>query len=76
MPTVLGALADVERDLSRTRTAEGHSRAKARGQYIGRSPQLTPQQQKEARRRAESATLAELTKSCNVGRATLSRLGV
>src|SRR5436190_10064219 len=76
MIAVLGGLADVERDLIRTRTAEGRSRAKARGQHMGRPPKLTPQQQKEARRRrAEGATLQELAKSYNVGRATISRLG-
>src|SRR5208283_8562 len=54
----LGGLADVERDLIRTRTAEGRSRAKARGQHMGRPPKLTPQQQREARRRRdEGATL-------------------
>jgi DNA invertase Pin-like site-specific DNA recombinase len=75
MLAVLGGLADVERDLIRTRTAEGRSRAKARGQHMGRPPKLTPQQQKEARRRrAEGATLKELAKSYNVGRATISRL--
>lgn len=75
MIAVLGGLAEVERDLIRTRTAEGRSRAKARGQHMGRLPKLTPQQQAEARqRRAEGATLAELAKSCNVGRATISRL--
>src|SRR6201995_5856172 len=56
MIAVLGGLADVERDLIRTRTAEGRTRAKARGQRMGRPPKLTPQQQKEARRRrAEGA---------------------
>jgi DNA invertase Pin-like site-specific DNA recombinase len=76
MIAILGGLADVERDLIRTRTAEGRSRAKARGQHMGRPPKLTPQQQKEARRRrAKGATLAELAKSYNVGRATISRLG-
>lgn len=35
MLAVLGGLADVERDLIRTRTAEGRSRATARGQHIG-----------------------------------------
>ena len=75
MIAVLGGLADVERDLIRTRTAEGRSRAKARGQHMGRPPKLTPQQQKEARwRRAQGATLKELAKSYNVGRATISRL--
>jgi DNA invertase Pin-like site-specific DNA recombinase len=75
MIAVLGGLADVERDLTRTRTAEGRSRAKARGQHMGRPPKLTPQQQQEARRRrAEGATLKELAKSYNVGRTTISRL--
>jgi DNA invertase Pin-like site-specific DNA recombinase len=75
MVAILGGLADVERDLIRTRTAEGRSRAKARGQHMGRPPKLTPQQQKEARRRrAEGATLKELAKSYNVGRTTISRL--
>jgi DNA invertase Pin-like site-specific DNA recombinase len=76
MIAVLGGLADVERDLIRTRTAEGRSGAKAQGQHMGRPPKLTPQQQKEARqRRAEGATLKELADTYNVGRATISRLG-
>jgi DNA invertase Pin-like site-specific DNA recombinase len=69
MIAVLGGLADLERDLIRTRTAEGRSRAKARGQHMGRPAKLTPQQQKEARRRrGDGATLKELAKSYNVGR--------
>src|SRR6201993_3382898 len=64
MLAVLGGLADVERDLIRTRTAEGRSRAKERGQPMGRPPSLTPAQQKEAtRRRALGATLQELADS-------------
>jgi DNA invertase Pin-like site-specific DNA recombinase len=77
MLAVLGGLADVERDLIRTRTAEGRSRATARRQHMGRPPALTPQQQTEARqRRAEGATLKELAASYNVGVATISRLSV
>ena len=77
MIAILGGLADVERDLIRTRTAEGRERAKVCGQHMGRPPKLTAQQQREARRRrAEGATLAELAKSYNVGRATISRLRV
>jgi len=76
MIAVLGGLADVERDLIRTRTAEGRSRAKARGQHMGRPPKLTDAQKAEARRRrAEGATLKELAKSYDVGLATISRLG-
>ena len=75
MLAVLGGLADVERDLIRTRTAEGRSRAKAQGKHMGRPPSLTPAQQKEAiRRRARGATLQELARSYNVSRATISRL--
>ena len=40
MLAVLGGLADVERDLIRTRTAEGRSRAKAQGKHMGRPPSL------------------------------------
>jgi hypothetical protein len=40
MIAVLGGLADAERDLIRTRTAEGRSRAQARGQHMGRPPKL------------------------------------
>ena len=77
MIAVLGGLADVERDLIRTRTAEGRSRAKARGQHMGRPPKLTDVQKAEARqRRAEGATLKDLALSYNVARATISRLGV
>ena len=75
MIAVLGGLADVERDLIRTRTAEGRSRAKARGQHMGRPSALTLPQQNEARgRRAAGATLAELAASYNVSKATISRL--
>src|SRR4051794_12339628 len=41
MLAVLGGLADVERDLIRTRTAEGRSRAKAKGKHMGRPSSLT-----------------------------------
>src|SRR6202048_4634124 len=74
MLAVLGGLADVERDLIRTRTAEGRSRAKAQGKHMGRPPSLTPAQQKEAaRRRARGATLQELAHSYNVGISTIRR---
>ena len=75
MIAVLGGLADVERDLIRTRTAEGRSRAQKRGQHMGRPPKLTAAQQAEARRRrAEGATLAELARSYDVSKSTISRL--
>jgi hypothetical protein len=58
MLAVLGRLADVERDLIRTRTADG---SHAKGQARGSAPSLTLAQQKEANRRhAQGATLARI----------------
>jgi ribosome-binding protein aMBF1 (putative translation factor) len=67
--------ADVERDLIRTRTAEGRSRAKARGKHMGRPPSSkTPEQQKEAtRRRSQGATLQELADSYHRSISTMRR---
>jgi len=74
MLAVLGGLADVERDLIRTRTAEGRSRAKARGKHMGRPPSLTAAQQNEATRwRAEGATLQELADSYDRSISTMRR---
>jgi DNA invertase Pin-like site-specific DNA recombinase len=70
MIAVLGGLADVERDLIRTRTAEGRSRAQKGGQHMGRPPKLTEAQKADARRRrAQGAPLAELARSYGVARA-------
>jgi DNA invertase Pin-like site-specific DNA recombinase len=44
MLVVLGGLADVERDLIRTRTAEGRNRAKLQGKEMVRPLSLTPAQ--------------------------------
>src|SRR4051812_17804415 len=62
MLTVLGGLAEFERDLIRTRTGEGRTRAKARGVKLGRKPKLTLHQKREAiaRRERGDETLAEI----------------
>src|SRR3712207_1100331 len=76
MLTVLGGLAEFERDLIRTRTGEGRARAKARGVKLGRKPKLTPHQKREAlaRRELGDETLAEIGRSYNVSGWTISRL--
>jgi DNA invertase Pin-like site-specific DNA recombinase len=75
MIAVLGGFAHVERDLIRTRTAEGRRRAQKRGQHMGRPSELTDAQKPEPRRRrAEGATLAELARSYHVAKSTISRL--
>jgi DNA invertase Pin-like site-specific DNA recombinase len=75
MLTVLGGLAEFERDLIRARTAEGRERAKARGVRLGRRPKLTPHQQQEARRRKQSGEpIRDIARSYNVHNSTISRL--
>jgi DNA invertase Pin-like site-specific DNA recombinase len=49
--TVLGGLAEFERELIRARTGEGRKRAKERGVRFGRPRKLTPHQREEALRR-------------------------
>jgi DNA invertase Pin-like site-specific DNA recombinase len=76
MLTVLGGLAEFERELIRARTSEGRARAKARGQNLGRPFKLTPHQRREAVRRRDRGeeTLVEIGRSCAVSAATISRL--
>jgi DNA invertase Pin-like site-specific DNA recombinase len=76
MLTVLGGLAEFERDLIRARTGEGRERAKARGVRLGRKPKLTLHQRREAIRRRDELgeTLADIARSYNVSRSTISRL--
>ena len=75
MLTVLGGLAEFERDLIRARTGEGRARAKARGVKMGRKPKLTPHQRAEALRRKESGeAVREIARSYNVHNSTISRL--
>lgn len=75
MLTVLGGLAEFERELIRTRTTEGRERAKANGVVMGRKPKLTRHQQLEAiARRAAGESLANIGRSYNVSHSTISRL--
>ena len=76
MLTVLGGLAEFERDLIRARTGEGRERAKARGVHMGRPPALTRHQRQEALDALASgaATQADLARRFNVSQSTISRL--
>ena len=77
MLTVLGGLAEFERDLIRTRTGEGRARAIAKGVKMGRKPKLTAHQMREAIKRRDKGaeTLAEIARSYAVSHSTISRLG-
>jgi len=75
MLTVLGGLAEFERELIRTRTGEGRERAKARGVILGRKPKLTSHQRREAIARREAGeVLTDIARSYNVSHSTISRL--
>jgi DNA invertase Pin-like site-specific DNA recombinase len=75
MLTVLGGLAEFERDLIRARTAEGRTRAVARGVKLGPKFKLTPHQRSEAAtRKANGEPVREIARSYNVSPATISRL--
>jgi DNA invertase Pin-like site-specific DNA recombinase len=75
MLTILGGLAEFERELIKARTAEGRERAKGRGVRMGRKHKLTPHQQEEVRKRkAEGQSVRELGRSYNVSPNTISRV--
>jgi DNA invertase Pin-like site-specific DNA recombinase len=74
MLTVLGGLAEFERELIRSRTREGRERAKATG-VMGRKPKLTHHQRQEAVARREAGeSLVDIGRSYNVSHSTISRL--
>jgi DNA invertase Pin-like site-specific DNA recombinase len=67
MVTVLGGLAEFERDLIKARTQEGRKQAQARGVRFGRKLKLTPHQRSEALARGEAGeTLAEIGRSSSL----------
>jgi DNA invertase Pin-like site-specific DNA recombinase/predicted nucleotidyltransferase len=76
MLTVLGGLAEFERELIRARTGEGRVRAKARGVHMGRPSKLTPHQKREALKALAdgTATQADLARRFNLSSSTISRL--
>src|SRR6185437_3328203 len=76
MLTVLGGLAEFERDLIRARTGEGRDRARAQGVKMGRKPKLTTHQIREAikRRDRDGETVRDIARTYNVSHSTISRL--
>jgi DNA invertase Pin-like site-specific DNA recombinase len=74
MLTVLGGLAEFERELIRERTGEGRKRAKANGVRFGRPFLLSPHQRAEAYRRREAGEAYSLLAASCVSVATISRL--
>src|ERR1700730_4261643 len=75
MIAVLGGLADVERDLIRTRTLEGRARAKARGVKLGPKFKLSPAERREALARlAAGEASTAIGRTYSVSHSTILRL--
>ena len=75
MLTVLGGLAEFERELIRSRTAEGRARAKQAGRSLGRPFKLTPHQRREAMERKRAGEpVREIAKTYAVSASTIVRL--
>ncbi len=75
MLTILGGLAEFERELIRARTGEGRARAKARGVKMGPKFSLTHHQRQEALSRKEAGEgVRDIARSYNVSASTISRL--
>jgi DNA invertase Pin-like site-specific DNA recombinase len=75
MVTILGGLAEFERELIKARTDDGRRRAMANGKRFGRKPKLSAFQIEEAlRRRDAGEPLTEIARSYNVSHSTISRL--
>ena len=75
MLTVLGGLAEFERELIKARTGEGRKRAAAKGVHIGRPSSLNAKQQRAALDRLEAGeSQSELARSLGVSHTTIGRL--
>lgn len=75
MLTILGGIAEFERDLTAIRTAEGRARAKEAGVKSGPKPKLSFHQVEEIkRRRATGESCRFLARSYKVSTNTISRI--
>jgi DNA invertase Pin-like site-specific DNA recombinase len=75
MLTILGGLAEFERELILARTGDGRARAKAKGVRFGRPHKMTPHQRQEARARLKAGeTQSDIARSYNVDATTIGRL--
>jgi DNA invertase Pin-like site-specific DNA recombinase len=75
MLTVLGGLAEFERELIKARTGEGRRRAQARGVHMGRPAAPNRDQQREAMARREAGeALTDIARTFGVSHTTIGRL--
>jgi DNA invertase Pin-like site-specific DNA recombinase len=75
MLTVLGGLAEFERELIKSRTSEGRVRAMARGVHMGRRSALNQNQQREVLARIDAGdALMDIARTFGVSHTTIARV--
>lgn len=74
MINLCGVFAQLERDLIKSRTAEGREAAKAKGKHLGRMPALNDKQAKELyQAKLDGESISALSRKYTVSRATVHR---
>ena len=74
MINLCGVFAQLERDLIKSRTAEGREAAKAQGRHLGRMPALTEQEGKELlKEKLNGESISALARKYEVSRPTVHR---
>ena len=74
MLTVLGGVAQFEREMMLERQREGVAKAKAAGKYKGRKPLAADLRQEVVRLAAEGMAKANIARQLNIGEATVYRI--
>ena len=74
MLTVLGGVAQFEREMMLERQREGIAKAKSAGKYKGRKPIAPERQQHVLRLAAEGATKTSIARQLGIGEATVYRI--
>src|SRR5262249_30313916 len=76
MITIIGGIAEFERELIRDRTEDGRRKAKSAGIHMGRPSKLTEHQRKEVLTRLDRGdeTLTEIARTYNVSHMTIARI--
>ena len=74
MLTVLGGVAQFEREMMLERQREGIAKAKSAGKYKGRKPIAPERQEQVARLAAEGATKTSIARQLGMGEATVYRI--
>lgn len=74
MLTVLGAIAEFERELMLERQREGIARAKVQGKYKGRKPTARAKSAEVIKMKAEGRTADVIAEALDISRASVFRI--